>query len=122
MRNHLRERGDSKIGCLFWLVALGLAAYVGYQAVPAQLKASELKEFMIGLAEHKAEEPIERLRGTILLRVKDIGLPVDKKFLSVERAGGRIIMSYRYSVPINLVVTTYDWQVEVKVDRLIVIT
>lgn len=122
MRTPRFGRGDSKIGCLFWLLGLGLAAYVGYQAVPAQLKASELKKYMIGLAEHKAEEPIERLEAAILARVKDAGLPLDRKAVKVERAGGRIKMSYKYAVPINLVVTTFDWQVEVKVDRLIVIT
>lgn len=122
MRTLGSGRGDSKIGCLFWLLGLGLAAYVGYQVVPAQFDASELKKFMIGLAEHKAEEPIERLEAAILARVKDEGIPVDRKAVSVDRVGGRIIMSYRYSIPINLVVTTYDWQIEVKVDRLIVIT
>jgi hypothetical protein len=122
MRVLRRGRGDSKIGCLFWLLALGLAAYVGYQAVPAQLKAGDLKKFMTGLAEHKAEEPIERLQASILARVEDLGLPVDKKAVQVQRAGGRIIMSYRYKVPINLLVTRYEWPIEVKVDRLIVIT
>lgn len=121
MRTFRPSVGDSKIGCLFWLAVLGLAAYIGYQVVPAQLKASELKEFMVGLAEHKAEEPIEKLRSTVLARVKDVGLPVDKTALEIQRAGGRILISYKYSIPIHLVVTTYDWPVEIKVDRLVVI-
>jgi len=122
MRSLERGRGDSKLGCLFWLVAMGMAAYVGLQVVPAQMKASELKQFMTGLAEHRAEEPLERLEAAVLARVKDLELPVDKKALRVERVGGRIRISYRYSVPINLVVTTYDWSIEAKIDRLIVIT
>ena len=60
--------------------------------------------------------------AAVLARVKDLELPVDKKALRVERVGGRIRISYRYSVPINLVVTTYDWSIEAKIDRLIVIT
>lgn len=104
-----------------WMLALGMAAYVGYQMIPAQLQASELKKYMISLAEHQAEEPIEKLRAAVLGRAKDIGLPVDKKALHVERQGGRIIMRYGYSVPINLVVTTYEWRVRVEIDRLIVI-
>ena len=76
---------------------------------------------MAGLAERSAEEPIERIRAKVLLRVKDLELPVDKNALHVERKGGRIKISYSYAVPINLVVTNYDWQLNVKVDRLIVI-
>lgn len=121
MRTLRSNRGDSKVGCLFWMAVLGFAAYIGYQAVPAQLKASEVKEFMIGLAEYKAEEPTEKLKAAILTRVKEAGLPVDKKAVRVVRAGGRIMMSYNYTIPINLIVTTYEWPVELKVDRLIVI-
>ena len=103
------------------MLVLGMAAYIGYQMVPAQLQSSELKKFMISLAEHQAEEPIERLRAAVLTRAKDIGLPVDKKALHVERQGGRIIIRYSYAVPINLLVTTYQWQIKVEIDRLIVI-
>ena len=103
------------------MLGLGFAAYIGWQAVPAQIKASELKKTMAGLAERSAEDEIERIRTKVLVRVEDLGLPLDKKALHVERYGGRIKISYRYSVPINLVVTTYDWSFEVGVDRLIII-
>lgn len=122
MRTLARGRGDTKLGCLLWLVVMGMAAYVGLQVVPAQMKASELKQFMTGLAEHRAEEPLERLEAAVLARAKDLELPVDKKAVHAERMGGRIRISYRYSVPINLVVTTYDWLIEAKINRLIVIT
>jgi hypothetical protein len=122
MRRLASGRGDTKLGCLLWLVGLGMAAYIGFQAVPAQVNASELKKFMIGIAEHRAEEPIERIEAAVLARVEDLELPVDKKQVHAERVGGRIRISYRYTVPIDLVVTTYDWNIEVKIDRLIVIT
>ncbi len=121
MRTVRSGRGDSKLGCLGWLLVLGFAAYVGSQAIPAQIKAAELRKTLAGLAEHSAEDPIERIRSRVLVRVKDLGLPVDKKALEVERTGGRIRISYRYSIPIHLVLTTYDWSIEVKVDRLIII-
>ncbi len=121
MRTSRPGRGDTKLGCLLWLLGLGFAAYIGWQAVPAQIKASELKKTMAGLAEHSAEDPIEKIRARVLVRVKDLGLPVDKKALDVKRTGGRIKISYRYSLPINLVVTTYDWSFDVGVDRLIII-
>lgn len=121
MRNQRPGRGDSKLGCIIWMLGLGLAAYIGLQAVPAQMKASELKKTMAGLAERSAEDPIEKIRAKVLARVKDLGLPVDKKALHVERVGGRIKIDYAYTVPINFVFTTVDWSINVNVDRLIVI-
>lgn len=121
MRRTFSGRGDTKLGCIVWILVLGLAAYVGTQAVPAQMKASDLKKFMNGVAEHRAEEPVDKIAASILARVKDLGLPVDKDKLEVDRNGGRIRMSYSYTVPINLVVTVYEWNVNATVDRLIVI-
>ena len=109
MRKLQFGRGDSKLGCIVWLLVLGLAAYIALQAIPAQMKASELKTFMNSQAEHNAEDPINKIRSNVLARIEQLGLPVDKKALRVKRSGGRISMSYSYSVPINLVVTTYDW-------------
>ncbi len=121
MRTFRPGRGDSKLGCLMWLAALGFAAYVAYQAIPAQMKAAELKSFMTNQAERSAEAPVEQIAANVLTQVKDLGLPVDKKAIHVKRVGGRIRISYSYSVPINLVVTTYDWSFEVKVDRPVII-
>lgn len=121
MRTSGPGRGDTKLGCLLWLLGLGFAAYIGWQAVPAQIQAAELKKTMTGLAEHSAEDPIERIRARVLVRLKDLELPVDKRALDVKRTGGRIQISYSYSIPINLIVTTYDWSIKVSVDRLIVI-
>lgn len=117
MRKLQPGRGDSKLGCILWLLALAFGAYVAYQAIPAKMKAAELEKFMSGQAERSAEAPTEKIAANVLARVKDLGLPVDKKAIEVRRVGGRIRISYSYSVPINLFVTTYDWPFEVKVDR-----
>ena len=85
------------------------------------MQAAELKKFMTGQAEHSAEAPLERISANVLGRVKQMGLPVDRKALHVKRIGGRIRISCAYSVPINLIVTTFDWQIEVKVDRPVII-
>ena len=68
-----------------------------------------------------AEAPIETIQANVLREIKELGLPVDKKAIHVQRVGGRIRINYSYSVPINLVVTTYDWLFEIKVDRPVII-
>ncbi len=100
---------------------MGLVAYVALQFIPAQMQAAELKDYMTGQAEHSAEAPLARIRANVLARVEHMGLPLDKKGLEVQRIGGRIRITYTYSVPINLVVTSVDWSFEVKVDRPVII-
>ena len=121
MNGRTRQGGDSKVGCILWLLAMGLVAYVGLQFVPAQMQAAELKDFMTGQAEHSAEAPLERIRKNVLARIEQMELPLDKKALEVRRLGGRIRIEYTYSLPINLVFTTVDWSFEVKVNRPVII-
>ncbi len=85
------------------------------------MQAAELEKFMINQAEHSAEAPEEQIEARVLARVKDLGLPVDKKAVKAKRHGGRIRISYEYTVPINLIVKTYDLPFELEVDRLVII-
>ena len=121
MRRLRFSRGDSKIGCLLWLASLGFGVYVALQVIPAKMKAAELETFMTGQAERNGEAPLENIKNNVLARMKDLEIPIDKKALKVERAGGRLKITYPYSVPINLVVTTWDMKMLVEVDRPIFI-
>ena len=117
MRRFSHSRGDSKLGCLLWLAALGFVAYVALQAVPAKMKAAELEEFMTRQAERGYDLRIDKIESAVLGRVEELGLPYDKKAVSAVKRGGRIRIAYSYSVPINLVVTTYDYDFDLLVDR-----
>lgn len=121
MRSLRPARGDSKLGCLLWMVVLGFGAYVVLQVIPAKMNAAELEKFMTGQAERHGEAPIEHIKKSVLVRIKDLELPVDPKALKIERGGGRLKMSYPYTVPINLVVKTWHMEFNVSVDRPIFI-
>lgn len=110
-------RGDSKLGCLMWLVLVGFGAYVALQIIPAKMKAAELEKFMTLQAEQSASFPVETIRAKLLARIEEMGLPVDKKAVHVQRVGGRIRVEYSYSMPINLLVTKYEMPFDIKVDR-----
>jgi hypothetical protein len=121
MRKPQIGRGDTKLGCILWLLLLGGAAFVGVQAIPAQMKATELEQFMTRQAEYSAEDPVEKIRARVLGRIEELEIPLDKKAIHVERISGRIRITYSYTVPINLLVTTYDWPMTLEVDRLVII-
>jgi hypothetical protein len=111
------ERGDTKIGCVLWLAVVVFFSYVAYQAVPIKVKSAELEDYMIRQAESAANTTIPQLEKRFLRRAKELELPVDKKKLKVAKRAGRVIATYRFTIPISMFVYTYDWEFEIKVDR-----
>ncbi len=109
------------MGCIFWLVLVGFGAYVALQIIPAKMNAAELEKFMTGQAEQNGEAPLEKIRENVIRRIQDLNLPLERSAVKVERGGGRLKISYPYTVPINLVVTTWDMEFNVAVDRPIFI-
>jgi hypothetical protein len=92
-------------------------SYVAYQAVPIKVKSAELEDYMIRQAEAAANITIPQLEKRFLRRAKELELPVDKKKLKVVKQAGRLIATYKFTVPISMFIYTYDWEFEVKVDR-----
>ncbi len=48
-----------------------------------------------------------------------LNLPLKEEDLFVTRTGARITIEASYTVPINLIVTTWDWKLTHKVQRSI---
>lgn len=111
--------GEGKLGCVIWLVILALAVFVAWKAVPIKLKATELYDFMEEQARFAGRASDDALRTRILRRAQQLQLPVTNKNIKVERLGGRIRMTCTFTVPLELVGYTYDWDFNLVVDRLI---
>ena len=111
------QRGEGKAGCIFWMAVLAAFIYIAYQAVPAKVNISDLEEFMTRQAESAGSASAQQIKENILARARDLGLPVTKDNLSVEKAAGRIVIVCKYEMPISLLVYTYPWQIEHRIDR-----
>lgn len=111
------QKGEGKAGCLFWLAVLALFVFIAWQAVPAKVNISDLEEFITRQAETAGRSSTQQIQNRILARAKDLGLPVTKKNLKVEKGAGRIIISCDYEIPISLLVYTYNWKIEHRINR-----
>lgn len=118
----LRQRGESRIGCIFWLLVLLGFAGVCWQMVPVKMKSLDLDQTMIRLAERASlqqRNTEKQLRTAILQAADELGLPLEDDNLIVRRTGARVSIEASYTVPINLLVTTWDWKVTHKIERSI---
>jgi hypothetical protein len=116
------ERGEGNVGCILWLLALGLVILIAWKAVPVKLQSTELYDYMDELAKFAAANtPPEQLEKMILNRAKQLNIPLEKKDVKVERNGDRIFMDVQYTIPVEFPGYTHQWHFRHKLDRPIFI-
>ena len=116
------ERGEGNVGCILWLVALGIALLIAWKAVPVKIQSAELYDFMDETAKFRAERtPTEELEKQIVDRARQLGIPLDKKNVRVERRGDRVYMEVEYTIPVEFPGYTYLWHFRQTLDRPIFI-
>ena len=108
------QKGDSKIGCLFWLVVVAFAGYVLWQVVPAKVQSVELKNFMVHESERtrKGDKALEILRRRVIERAEELEIPLDPGNLMVKQTARKTSIECSYSVPINLIFTDWNWDIK----------
>ena len=112
-----RQAGESKIGCILWLLAVGITALIAFKMIPIKIKSSELHDYMVEQARFSGSAPSEDLAKNILTRARELELPLDEKGLRIEKVRERIRMEARYTVPVVFPGYTYYWNFHHFVDR-----
>lgn len=109
--------GQGKIGCVLWLLVLLAAIGVAAKLIPVKIASAELYDFMEEQAMFAARTKPDEIKKRILRRADELGLPLTKKNLVVERRAGRVRMRATYVVPIELPGYTFEWPFEHILDR-----
>jgi hypothetical protein len=116
------ERGEGNLGCILWLLALGLATLIAWKAVPVKVQSTQLYDYMDELAKFSAARtPPDQLEKMIIDRAKQLEISLEKKDVKVERNGDNIFMEIEYTVPLEFPGYTYQWHFHQKLDRPIFI-
>ena len=122
MRRRIAERGEGNLGCILWLLVLGLAVMVSMKAVPVKIASAELYDYMDELARSAGvNTTAESVKKAILQRAVDLKLPLDKDMVTVTRQGDRLRMRAEYTVPVEFPGYTYNWHFVHELDRPIFI-
>lgn len=112
------QRGEGRIGCLFWSALFIVAFVVAWEMVPVKVRSSQLYDFMVDQAAvatyHRSEEAI---RKRILRKARDLDIPLHKDNLKVKRVGDSIQMRATYTIPVEFPGYTYDWHFEHEIQR-----
>jgi len=111
------RHGQGKIGCVLWLLVLVVFFTACWKIVPVKIKTAELYDFMEEQAQRATRASNESVKKNVLARAKDLDLPVGPKDVTVQRRGGRVIITARYSIPIEFPDCTYVMEIDHVVDR-----
>ena len=109
--------GQGKIGCVIWSLALIVFFTACWKIIPVKIKTAELYDFMEEQAQRATSTPAEAVKKNVLARAKDLELPVGPKDVTVQRRGGRVIITARYTIPIEFPGYTYVMEIDHVVDR-----
>lgn len=110
-------RGDSKLGCILWLLVLAALIFVLWKTVPVKIKSAQLQDFMGEQAKFAQSAKAEDLKKRIVRRANELQLPVDPKKVVVQESYGHIRITCDYSVPIDFGVYDYTWNFHLEVDE-----
>lgn len=122
MRRRIAERGEGNLGCILWLLVLGLAVMISMKAVPVKIASAEMYDYMDELARSAGvNTTAEDVEKAILARAADLKLPLDKDHVTVTRQGDRLRMRAEYTVPVEFPGYTYNWHFVHELDRPIFI-
>jgi len=111
------RHGQGKIGCVIWVLVLVVFFTACWKIIPVKIKTAELYDFMEEQAQRATRSTPEAVKKNVLARAKDLGLPVEPKDVTVQRRGGRVVITARYTIPIEFPGYTYVIEVNHVVDR-----
>ena len=118
MRHWSAERGEGNLGCIFWGVVLALVVYVSWVMVPIKIATSQLSDFMEEQALVAAHYSPDAIKKSILRKAEELGLPLDKKKVTVEKRRDYIYMTAEYTVPVEFIGGfVYEWHFEHDISR-----
>jgi hypothetical protein len=116
------ERGEGNLGCILWLLALGLVTLIAWKAVPVKIQSTQLYDFMDEQAKFAAARtPPDEIAKAIVNRAHQLDIPLERDGVHVTRDGDRIFMDVDYTIPLEFPGYTYQWHFHQKLDRPIFI-
>ena len=110
MLRNIRQRGEGRVGCLFWLIVLAIVTLVGFKMVPVKYQSTQFFDFMYEQAKYAQQTTPDNMKKALLRKARELQLPLDPKRLTVNKRGGRIQIGCSYEVPIEFPGYTYVWE------------
>ena len=109
MRRTRGIRGGANIGCMIWLIILGLVAYVLYKVVPVKMASSEFFDAMQEQASFGSIKDQKFIEYEILKKAEELQIPVKKDNLKISKTNNAIKVEAHYEITIDFFNGAYKY-------------
>jgi hypothetical protein len=109
MRRSRGIRGSANVGCIVWLIILGLVGYVLWKVVPVKIASSEFYDVMQEQAAFGSIKDPKFIEFEILRRAEELKIPVRKDNLKVSRGREMITVEAHYEITIDFFNGAYKY-------------
>ena len=112
MRRMRGAPGSGRIGCILWLLVLAVISYIGYKVIPVKIATSTFYDFMQEEASFASIRPVNQLQREIILKAKELNIPVTEENLVIKKVSESITIEAHYEIPITFFNgwKTYIWK------------
>ncbi len=115
------QRGESRAGCLLWVLVLLAGGLLAAKVVPVKIATHQLKDFIEDIAERHPRWKQNYALDKIYRRARELELPLKKKEIKIKKNSRQMKVDIIIKVPIDLYFTDFVWKEEIHVDREIFI-
>jgi hypothetical protein len=102
-------RGAANVGCIVWLVILGLVSYVLYKVVPVKIATSEFYDVMQEQASFGSIKDVKFIEFEILRKAQELQIPVTKDNLKITRSREALTVEAHYEITIDFFNGSYKY-------------
>ncbi len=110
------QRGEGRIGCLFWILVLMVVALAGSRVIPVKIATMQLEDHIDDLVVAQPRGSQAFFEKEIRTRAEQLDLKIPKSQIKVRRTDERIIIDIRFTVTLDFIAFQYDWNVTIYED------
>ena len=117
MRSRRWQMGEGKGAIIFWLLIFAAAGVVGKEWIPAKIADMQLGDHVDELAKLYPRKTGPWFRQRIMDRAKELDIPLKVEDVHVDKTQQRVRVKMHYTVPLDLIVTTWEVKFEHDLER-----
>lgn len=115
-----RRAAETGAGAINLLVTVVLLIAVGLglsQLLPAQNRRSKMMDYMVEQTQTAIRTPAKTIEKRVYDRALEWNVPLEREAIHVAKSNARIRITASYVEPLNFVVYTHEWKIDLEVDR-----
>jgi hypothetical protein len=119
MKDTRGTRGEGRVGCVIWLAIVGLIGYSLFKIVPVKIANSTFEDFLTEEASFGSIKGAKQIETEILVKAKELDIPVTKDNLTITRTREKITIEAHYTLTIVFFggAYTYVWKRDPIIER-----